>query len=213
MDPDSSDLSPCKRQTEERRGRWGHRSQPRPWPPANCSLCSRAPTPDALHVEERKSPSRERDPGPPPRTAREVPLGLWPRSHPGELNAKKDRVSGKEAPGRRAPGLGEPPGPSRRLQDSSQTAGPFLGRKALPPCWHPWGLQRKPPVYSLFGLVALEIFNSLKEDVAPGPELTGSLSPREGLLLHIPLPFEAHPRGGSFPQGAQGRPSPESALP
>lgn len=208
-------MSPCKRQRRgEGGGVTGH----------SLSL-GHQPTAPSAPGPRRQMPFMSRSASRPPKRGipgrlQESPgkclSGCGPVPTPGELNSKKDRVSGKDRLLEKGPqGLGKPLGPSRRLEDSRQTAGPFLGREALPPCWHPRGLQRKPPVYSLFGLVALEIFNSLKEDLAPGPELTGSLSPREGLLLHIPLPFEAHPREGSFPPSKEPRadPPPRGSFP
>ena len=95
--------------------------------------------------------------------------------------------------------------------------------KPLPPRWHPRGLQRKPPVYSLFGLV--EIFNIFKEDLAPGPELTWlpvppgkvsfSTSPSSSRLTRGegPSPKEPgadpHQRGGSFPHRPRAPPGPD----
>lgn len=81
----------------------GHRSQPRPKTPTDCSLCSEAPMPDTLHVQERLP---ERDPG----AASENHWGsasqAAARSHPGRAEFQERRCQWeREAPGRRASGI------------------------------------------------------------------------------------------------------------
>lgn len=83
-------------------------------------------------------------PGPPPRTTGEAPLRLQPVPSPGELNSKKDGVSGKDRFLEEGPrGLGKPLGPPKRLEDGRQKAGPFLGREAAPSSLAPTGFAEK----------------------------------------------------------------------
>lgn len=60
-------------------------------------------------------------------------------------------------------------------------------------------MQRKNPDYSLFGLIALEIFSTFKEDLASGPELTGSLTPRGRPPSPHPPPRRGSPEGRILP--------------